>query len=53
MKWSIEKSIQIKMLRDDAVLLRQEIGKVEADKPLLYEFITLLNEAVDQVDDSK
>ena len=53
MKWSIQNSINIEMLRDDAVLLRQEIGKVEVDKPLLYEFITLLNEAVDQVDDSK
>lgn len=53
MKWSIQLAIQIEMLRDDAVKLRQEIGKVEADKPLLYNFVTLLNEAVDHVDDSK
>lgn len=50
MNWSIKRAVNIEILQGDALRLIQEIGKPEADKPMLFELKKMLDAATEFID---
>lgn len=50
MNWSIQRSINIEILQGDALRLIQEIGKPDADKPMLFELKKILDAATEFIE---